>query len=52
MCDEHVYNLQSVQQPIGEKVPKVVLRRVEEIFPSLKESSVSFLCLCAEAKDL
>jgi hypothetical protein len=40
MCDEQIL------QSLATRVPKIILQRVEEIFPPLKESLVSVLCLC------
>jgi hypothetical protein len=31
--------------PLQQKVPKILLQRAEEIFPALKESLVSVVCL-------
>jgi hypothetical protein len=41
MCDERVPNLPKILQSLATRVPKIVLQRVEEIFPSLKETLVS-----------
>jgi hypothetical protein len=48
MCDEQVLNLQTILQSVGTRVPKIMVQRVEEIYPSLKESVVSGVFLCAE----
>jgi hypothetical protein len=40
MCD------QQILQSLAMRVPKIILQRIEEIFPCLKESLVSVLCLC------
>jgi hypothetical protein len=41
MCDEQVLNLKEILHSLATRVPKIILQRVEEIFPSLKESVVS-----------
>jgi hypothetical protein len=43
MCDDQVSSLQKILQSFGTKVPKIVVQRAEEIFPSLKEMMVSLL---------
>jgi hypothetical protein len=48
VCDERVLNLQSILQSLAARVPKIMVQRVEEIYPSLKESLVSGVCLCAQ----
>jgi hypothetical protein len=48
MCDEGVLNLQKTLQSLGTKVPKIIVQRVDEIFPSLKESMVSTILVCKE----
>jgi hypothetical protein len=45
MCDEQVLDLQKIMQSVAARVPKIIVQRAEEIFPSLKEGSVSILCL-------
>jgi hypothetical protein len=47
-----VSDSQRMLQPLATRVPKVTLKRVDAIFPSLKDTLVSFLCLCVEAKVL
>jgi hypothetical protein len=42
MCDEQVLDLNIMQS--FARVPKVILQRVEEIFPSLKHNLVSMVC--------
>jgi hypothetical protein len=44
MGDEHILNLQEILQPLERRVPRIVLQRVEEIFPALNESLVSVVC--------
>jgi hypothetical protein len=48
MCDEHISRPQKHLQSLATRGPKVVLQRVDEIWPALKESTVSVLCICAE----
>jgi hypothetical protein len=36
-------------QSLATRVPKIILKRVEEIFPSLKESLLSF-CACVQRR--
>ncbi|PNF36703.1 hypothetical protein B7P43_G13310, partial [Cryptotermes secundus] len=36
MCDDQVSGLQKTQQSIATRLPKIVLQKAEEIFPSLK----------------
>jgi hypothetical protein len=48
MCDEGVLNVQKIVQYIATRVPKIIVQRVEEIFPSLKEGVVSVLCMCVK----
>jgi hypothetical protein len=48
MCDEQHLNVQKIQQSVAMKEPKIIVQRSEEIFPSLKESLVSDVCLCAQ----
>jgi hypothetical protein len=45
MCAERVPSLQKILQHLAERQPKIVLHRVEKIYPSLKENLVSVLCL-------
>jgi hypothetical protein len=48
-CDEQVLNLQKIQQSLGARVPRIILQRCEEIFPSLKETLVSvYDCVYSE----
>jgi hypothetical protein len=37
-----------MMQHLAERQPRIVLQRAEKIFPTLKESLVSFLCLNAQ----
>ena len=48
MSDERIEDLQSNMQFPARRLPKIVLRRVEEEFPIWREIVVSALCLCAE----
>lgn len=45
MCDGEVLNLHKVLQPPTKKMPKIELQRTEEIFPTVKESMVSVVCM-------
>jgi hypothetical protein len=45
MCAERVANLKKILQHLAERQPKIVLHGVEKIFPPLKESFVSVLCM-------
>jgi hypothetical protein len=47
MCDEYISTLQKHLQSLATRVPKIILQRVDEIWPALKESTVSVLCMCA-----
>jgi hypothetical protein len=46
--DEQGLNLQKNLHFLAMRVPKIILQRVEEIFPALKEDLVSILCLGAQ----
>ena len=48
MSDERIGNLQNNMQFLPRRLPKIVLRRVEEEFPIWREIVVSALCLCAD----
>jgi hypothetical protein len=48
MCDDRISRLQKIPQSLAARVPKIILQRVDEICPALKESMVSVLCMCAE----
>jgi hypothetical protein len=41
MCDEQVSNLQMIHQSLAIKVPRFILQRAEEMFPSVNETLVS-----------
>lgn len=45
MSDEQVLDLQKNLHSVSTRVPKIIVRRVEEMFPSLKEGLVSTMCL-------
>jgi hypothetical protein len=45
MSDREVSHLHKLQRSHKTKVPKIVLKRAEEIFPALKESMVSGVCM-------
>jgi len=46
MCDEDSSGLQNILQSVPRREPKIILERAEHIFPALKNSLVSVLCLC------
>jgi hypothetical protein len=48
MCAERVASLKKILQNLAERQPKIVLHRIEKIFPALKVSFVSVLCLNAQ----
>jgi hypothetical protein len=41
MCDQQVLSLQNVLQSVPTRVPIVVLQRVEETHPAVREGTVS-----------
>jgi hypothetical protein len=43
MCDEQVLSPRKIPHS-PTRMPKIVVQRVEEIYPALKESLVSVLC--------
>jgi hypothetical protein len=45
MCDKEVLNLPEILQSLATRRSKILLRRAEEIFPALKQSMVSDLCV-------
>jgi hypothetical protein len=45
MCDDQVSVIEKTVQSDSARVPKIVVQRVEDIFPAVKESMVSVLCL-------
>jgi hypothetical protein len=45
MCDKQVLSLKKSLHSLPARVPKIVVPRVDEMFPALKESMVSVLCL-------
>jgi hypothetical protein len=48
MCDERVSNLCKIEQSLATRVPEIIPQRDEEIIPSLKETLVSVVLMCAE----
>jgi len=50
MSDEHTESLQSSMKFLPTRVPKVVLQRVEEEFPTWREIVVSVTWLCADKR--
>lgn len=47
MDEGGVLSLQKTLQSVPRRRPVIVLQRVEERFPALKENVVSALCICA-----
>jgi hypothetical protein len=45
MCDMEIYKLREILQSLETRIPKIMLWRAEEVFPALKESLVSVLCI-------
>jgi hypothetical protein len=45
MCDDQVQCSQIMSQSVATRLPQIVLWRVEEMFPGLKGSTVSVLCM-------
>jgi hypothetical protein len=41
MSDEHILSLKKVLHSLATRVPKIILQRVEEVYPALNESLVS-----------
>jgi hypothetical protein len=50
MCEERVVRLLSILQSLATRVPRIILQRAEEMFPALRESLVSVLCMCAQKR--
>jgi hypothetical protein len=50
MCDKEHLNFQKMLHSLATRVPVIIVKRAEEMYPSLKGSWVSFLCLCAEER--
>ena len=50
MSNERIENLQSNMQFPLTRLPKIVLRRVEEELPIWREIVVSAMCLCADQR--
>jgi hypothetical protein len=48
MSEERLGRLQRILHSLATRVPRVLLQRVEEMFPSLRETMVSVLCLFAQ----
>jgi hypothetical protein len=48
MSDEYVADLQKSMQSLATKVPKITVKRAEEIVPTVMETLVSVPCLCAQ----
>jgi hypothetical protein len=44
MYEEQDLNLKKILHSLATRVPKIIIQRVEEIFPSLKENLASILC--------
>ena len=47
MYDAHIVSLQSSIQSLPTRLPIILLERVEEQFPAVREITVSAMCLCA-----
>jgi hypothetical protein len=45
MCDKEDMKLHESLQSVPTRMPKVQVQRAEEIFPALKENTVSVLCM-------
>jgi hypothetical protein len=45
MCDKDILNLPEIVQSLAKRRSMILLRRAEEIFPALKQSMVSDLCV-------
>jgi hypothetical protein len=43
MCDKVGLDMLQIEHSLARRVPKIMVQRVEEIFPSLKEGTVSIL---------
>jgi hypothetical protein len=50
MCDERVEDLQRILQSLARRVPRIILQRAEEMFPALRESLATVLCMCAQKR--
>jgi len=50
MCDELGLNMLQILHSLARRVPKIIVQRVEEIFPSLKEGTVSILWLYVKGR--
>jgi hypothetical protein len=46
-CEERVVGLQSILRSLATRVPRIILERAEEMFPAVRESMVSVLCVFA-----
>jgi hypothetical protein len=44
MCDKQVLRIKKNLRSLPARVPKIVVPRLDEMFPALKESTVSVLC--------
>jgi hypothetical protein len=45
MCDKEVFKSHEVPLSHTTKMPKILLQRAEELFPALKENTVSAVCM-------
>jgi hypothetical protein len=50
MCEEKVLGLKRILRSLAARVPRIAPQRDEEMFPALKESMVSALCMCAQKR--
>jgi hypothetical protein len=46
MSDEHLVRLRKISHSLATRVPKIILQRVEEVYPAVKESLVSVVYFC------
>jgi hypothetical protein len=46
MSDERLLSLKKILHFLATRVPKIILQRVEEEYPALKESLVSVVYFC------
>jgi hypothetical protein len=52
LSDEHIVRLQSTMQFLPTRLPSIVLQRVEEQFPALREIMLRAMCRCADKRIL
>jgi hypothetical protein len=49
---EHISKLQNAMESVEARVPVIVLQRVEERYPAVREGMVSAACMCAQERVL